>query len=89
MTETLEERQGKALRRIADLRRQQEQLALKLALAVKDARDLGVSITRICEVADAGRDRVKVWLEAAEQGVPPAESVRKPRRATRRDRTTQ
>jgi len=83
MTETLEERQGRALRRITDLRRQQTRLALQLALAVKDARDLGVSITRICEVADVGRDRVRVWLAAAERGVPPAESVRKPRRATR------
>lgn len=80
MTETLEERQGKALRRIADLRRQQEQLALSVALAVRDARELGVSVTRICEVADVGRDRVRGWLEAAEQGVPPGESVRKPRR---------
>jgi len=65
MSEMPEELHGRALRRIAEIRRQQRQLEQGMRDAIVAARAVGTPVTRIAEVAETSRDTIYRWLRAA------------------------
>ncbi|HZP54441.1 hypothetical protein [Actinocrinis sp.] len=62
-----EDQQADALRRLARAVANAEAAQAELVAAADHARGVGVSITRIAEVAKTSRDRVYGWLRKSTQ----------------------